>query len=284
MKNLTFLILLFFAGLLISSCGDSLVYPYPDEWNDKTPEEIKEELTDKNWQLRSIQRDGYSIYAPENDSMYTIRFADDGTIGANDVCNQCGGEYEITPSKQLMLESIFCTEAACNQFPQKMPFTSVLAGKELPFYMQDNYLYVSLKNDGESKLYVFADADEVPVKKVVMANPTNFDQANWLDGSFHHLEAEIINDTLSIDLGYSGCGPHDLNLVFYNYFMESYPVQAYAFIAHKNEGCRAVFRSQEKFDLTPLKKEYQTSYGKEGIISISIIRDGEAQETLQYSF
>lgn len=118
-----------------------------------------------------------------------------------------------------------------------------------------------------------------------MGDPENFTRSDWPNSHYSLLESEITGDFLWLKVFYSGCGPHDLNVVFYNYFMESIPIQAHAVITHRNELCDAVFISDEMFDLSPLKKKYQQLYGGEnGEISISIQQNDSTLKQLLYNF
>ena len=74
----------------------------------------------------------------------------------------------------------------------------------------------------------------------------------------------VIGDTLRLAVHYGGgCHPHRVALLLGNAFMESYPVQVHARLAHDAAGdmCKALVARTLDFDLTPLKRRYHASYG-----------------------
>ncbi len=276
-------LLLFILGLiattlaLLPACDDNISSTIP-----QTTDELKASLINKNWELRSIEKDGYGIYAPETDSTYTLRFAEDGSFIGKELCNTCGGAYKIVAPNHLQFSDYSCTEMACHGFQHTINFGGALIETPKPFYFKDDRLFITVQeNDETAKRFKFAESHKM--KDVIMADQKEFERADWPNSSHHMLEAEINGDSLWVKVGFSGCGPHDLNVVFYNYFMESYPVQAYAIVAHKNEACRAVFQSEETFDLSPLKEEYQQYYSDEGTIRLSILQDSTLKQ-LDYTF
>lgn len=244
---------------------------------------LAKKLVDKTWELRSVQENGYGIYAPLRDSMYTITFHSDSSFSAFDICNYCGGSYQIDNNELISFNGFFCTEIACQGYQNSIQFSSLLAGNTFPIQIKNNNLNITVHEEQDLvRQYVFAEYSSI--KETIIANTVTFDTDEWPSGYHNVLESEIIADTLTLRIGYSGCGPHELNLVFYNYFMESLPVQAYAMISHPEEPCDAYFETEENFDLTPLKKEFQESYGEEGVIDISIFRRDTKEVTLRYSF
>ena len=78
--------------------------------------------------------------------------------------------------------------------------------------------------------------------------------------------ATITDDTLNISVSYSGgCEDHQFTLVVSDTFLESFPVQLHASIAHNANGdtCEAYPTDNYRFDLTPIKKLYQKAYQQE---------------------
>jgi hypothetical protein len=74
----------------------------------------------------------------------------------------------------------------------------------------------------------------------------------------------IEGDHLRFRVSYGGgCAAHDFKLVAWGGWMESFPVQVRAFLSHdgKNDPCDAIVTRALSFDLRPLKKAYQESYG-----------------------
>lgn len=281
MKHIPVLILtIIFTGLLFPGCELGNAGAEPDE---KTAEELKAELIDKDWELRTVETGEYATFVPEEDTMYTLTFFADGTFKGKKLCNQCGGEYEIDHSKNLVFTDFSCTEIACFGYQKEIDFRNTLVERNHSFHFEDNRLFINV-NGGEEEAEFFKFAESSSLKDVVLANPENFNRSDW-PGSYYSLEeAEITGDSLWVKVYYSGCGPHDLNVVFYNYFLESYPVQAHAIVAHKNEDCRAAFTSGEMFDLMLLKKEYQKVYGEKGTIDISVRQQDSTLRQLRYSF
>lgn len=91
------------SGLLFYGCD---IGNADSDKNDLSAKELKAELIDKVWELRTVEAGGYGIYAPEEDSMYTLRFFEDGSFEGNDCCNKCGGEYRIDDDKNLVFLNI----------------------------------------------------------------------------------------------------------------------------------------------------------------------------------
>ena len=93
--------------------------------------------------------------------------------------------------------------------------------------------------------------------------------------------AAITDDTLNISVSYSGgCEDHQFTLVVSDTFLESFPVQLHASIAHNANGdtCEAYPTDNYRFDLTAIKKMYQTAYRQEAgtiILRLKDAPDGE---------
>jgi len=74
----------------------------------------------------------------------------------------------------------------------------------------------------------------------------------------------VSGDQLDVRVRYSGgCADHDFKLVAWGGWMESYPVQVKALLSHdaRDDPCDAVVSKDLSFDLQPLKRAYQESYG-----------------------
>lgn len=70
-------------------------------------------------------------------------------------------------------------------------------------------------------------------------------------------------DTIVIDVSFGGgCAEHRLQLLAETTWMESWPVQIHARVAHdaNDDPCDAVLQGTLRFDLGPLKRMYQASY------------------------
>ena len=93
--------------------------------------------------------------------------------------------------------------------------------------------------------------------------------------------ATIADDMLNISVSYSGgCEDHQFTLVASDTFLESFPVQLRASIAHDANGdtCEAYPTENYRFDLTPIKTMYQAAYRQEAgtiILRLKDAPDGE---------
>ena len=128
------------------------------------------------------------------------------------------------------------------------------------------------------------DNSEDQPRQVIMADPSDFDWDDQPHDYFTLKHIELENDTLEVEVGYSGCGPREFEMVFWNWFMESEPVQAYAMFSFRPEDCDAWFEDTFRFDLTPLKEEYQKYYSPSGAIDISIVDQDSTHGGVRYEF
>jgi hypothetical protein len=90
-------------------------------------------------------------------------------------------------------------------------------------------------------------------------------------------DVRIEGDIIYLSVGFSGCTrDHDFALYGLTGFMESYPVQAAVYLSHdgKGEVCDAYFIKELRFDLTPLRCEYQRSYGPHGPVRLRLYAPG----------
>lgn len=264
-----------FLALLFSSLACST-----SSNQEKTFDQI---ITDKTWQLRYVSEDGLGIGAPYVDSLFTLQLSEEGSIGLKDHCNACGGAYEIDNSK-ISFKDMFCTLAVCN--PTKIGIQ--LAGeleKVTDYKFVESELQLSYDSDGVVRTLHFADAAAAEPKKVILAGNNTSRDEDWENGPYNAEFININNDILTLKLGYSGCDIKDANMVFGNYFLESNPVQAHAFLPQPDQACLAYFEKEYQFDLGPLKKAFNDAYPEtEGIIYISIREDDETLEQFRYEF
>ncbi|MCB0282726.1 MAG: hypothetical protein KDF60_09125 [Calditrichaeota bacterium] len=89
----------------------------------------------------------------------------------------------------------------------------------------------------------------------------------------------ISKDILSIDVQFGGgCEDHLFDMFTASAFLESNPVQADLKLVHNglDDPCDALISKTVKFDLTPLKKAYITSYGNSGSIYLRISISGDS--------
>lgn len=96
----------------------------------------------------------------------------------------------------------------------------------------------------------------------------------------------ITDDTLNISVSYSGgCEDHQFTLVVSDTFLESFPVQLHASIAHNANGdtCEAYPTENYRFDLTPIKTMYQEAYRQEAGTIVLRLKDAPDGE-LVYEF
>jgi hypothetical protein len=98
-------------------------------------------------------------------------------------------------------------------------------------------------------------------------------------------DAAVLGNELLVTVAYSGgCAEHLLGMCWTGSFLESFPVQAQAHIAHDSMGdtCKALPSEDRVFDLTPMAEAYQEGYQTDtGTIIIQL--DGWPQ-SLEYSF
>ncbi len=115
-------------------------------------------------------------------------------------------------------------------------------------------------------------ADDPDILPITLSNGD--DPEAWVTDPCAIEEAVTDGDTLRLTVSYGGgCEDHEFKLVAWNFFMESFPVQAGIEIAHNgnNDLCDAYITEELSFDLTPLKKEYQDQYpDAEGQIVLQI--------------
>jgi hypothetical protein len=92
----------------------------------------------------------------------------------------------------------------------------------------------------------------------------NVNDSAWPRDALTIDSVAVIADTLRLAVRYGGgCRPHRVALLLGNAFMESYPVQVHARLAHDAAGdmCKALVARTVDFDLTTLKRRYRASYG-----------------------
>lgn len=161
----------------------------------------------------------------------------------------------------------------------------------LAFVVTIGFIFLSCNdlpsNDGEnlnlnSTNYFWADS----TSPFILANGTKPD--DWKMNSYNLVSVYINGDTLFTKMLFGGgCEIHEIKLVAWNYFLESYPVKAKLLISHDSHGdaCKALITQVNKFDLSLLKYEYQTAYSSSsGIILLDILLSNGQSRTLQYTF
>ena len=99
-----------------------------------------------------------------------------------------------------------------------------------------------------------------PRGRVVIVEATGQGRGRWGADPYELNAATIMGDTLTVTVSYSGgCETHQFTLVASNVFLESYPVQLGASLAHDANGdtCERWVTEDWDFDLTPIKRMYQ---------------------------
>lgn len=107
--------------------------------------------------------------------------------------------------------------------------------------------------------FLAAPHEVTPVLLVSRDDPRPWPMDPWTYES-HAIEGDLL--TLDIRYG-GGCKEHRFALLIDPAFMESYPVQVFARLAHDADGdmCRALLYDSLHFDLGPLRRHYEASYG-----------------------
>jgi len=99
------------------------------------------------------------------------------------------------------------------------------------------------------------------------------------------LEAPLL--TLTVRYG-GGCARHDFDLIVASGWRESYPVQVDVDLAHDGHSdvCDALPTETVRFDLTPLREDYEANYGSgPGAIAIMLgAASGGSRTTVTWSF
>jgi hypothetical protein len=93
----------------------------------------------------------------------------------------------------------------------------------------------------------------------------------------------IRHDVIHLRVEYSGgCRPHDFILYGWCGFLKSNPAQAEIYLSHNANGdaCEALITADLLFDLAPLRKTYQRSYGPRGPILLRLHEPGATEPVL----
>ena len=125
--------------------------------------------------------------------------------------------------------------------------------------------------NGEKQFYRQIDP---PRGRVVIDDGAGQGRDRWGADPYELSAATIMGDTLTVTVSYSGgCETHRFTLVASNVFLESYPVQLGASLAHDANGdsCERWVTEDWDFDLTPIKRMYQDAYREDaGIIVLRL--------------
>lgn len=132
----------------------------------------------------------------------------------------------------------------------------------------------------ESDSAVPGDLDnQPPFTGTVVVNDMGLAVEHWGDDVYElgtgSDAPSLEGDVLSLTVSYAGgCRRHDFTLVADSRFQESDPMLLNVHLAHDAHGdpCEAYPTSRYDFDLTPLRKLYQDTYGRnEGVILLRLM-------------
>jgi len=102
----------------------------------------------------------------------------------------------------------------------------------------------------------------------------NADNPHWPSDAVTIEGFTIKGDSLELDVNFGGgCRDHSFVLLADAAWMESYPVQVAVRLSHDANGdaCKALLSPVLRFDLTPLKAAYSSSYqASTGIIKLNL--------------
>jgi hypothetical protein len=112
-------------------------------------------------------------------------------------------------------------------------------------------------------------------------------QAGWPADPVTLDEVRIDGPILSLVASYGGgCAQHSIDIVAWNGWLESFPVQVGAVAAHDghDDSCDALVRSPRQFDLTPLRQAYEASYGQGAATIVINLTDNNRTHRIEYRF
>lgn len=240
-------------------------------------------LSDIRWELRYISENGLAVEAPPVDTLFYINFNDENGFSAKDYCNVCKGGYSAE-NGTIEINNPACTLVLCVATKTNIQFAAELV-KVSTYTFEDNELQLSYINEDIKRTLHLVDGASVSPRKVILSDPSSTDRDSWENGAYNAGLVKLEGDIVTLNVGYSGCGEKDVNMVFGNYFLESNPVQAHAFLPSVEEACLAVFSKDYTFDLSYLKESFNDFYpNQEGKINISIRENGETLEQFLYEF
>ncbi|MGD2123861.1 MAG: hypothetical protein PVJ76_19075 [Gemmatimonadota bacterium] len=132
-----------------------------------------------------------------------------------------------------------------------------------------------------------------PVTPVILGFGGN--PRDWPQDALQIHEAEIAGDLLRVQVEYSGgCREHEIRAVALGGWMESFPVQVNVYVSHHDpdDPCDSVLQEEVGFQLSPLRWDYESSYGTGGkdfrriLVRLQSLSDevSEPPVTLMYRF
>ena len=123
-------------------------------------------------------------------------------------------------------------------------------------------------------------------KNIILADPMNFDPTQWPMGEYTVQSVTLKGNILTLRVSCSSESPEDFELVAWNYWLESNPVQAHALLSFKPDTTTtdSVVRVLT-FDLTPLRNAYSAVYRSQaGVISFHLRYLEPSKVVLRYEF
>lgn len=108
------------------------------------------------------------------------------------------------------------------------------------------------------------------------------DPGDWPQDRFSLHRASVAGDSLVASVSYSGgCEQHEFFFVASRRFLESEPPKVDTLLAHLDPGdpCDAIIGNELRFDLVPLREEYERAYGREHGRLVLLLQDREIPYT-----
>jgi hypothetical protein len=115
---------------------------------------------------------------------------------------------------------------------------------------------------------------------------------DWPSDRLQLRDYSLEGSVLSVDVEYGGgCATHELDLVAWGGWLESFPVQVNVLLSHEDhdDACDALIHRTLKFNLIPLRGDYEASYGvsipgETTIVVRLTVPDGGEVRTIEYTY
>jgi heat shock protein HslJ len=88
------------------------------------------DITGPTWRLVSLQEAGSAPVIVGDPGLYTVRFADDGSLAVRSDCNSCQGSYALMGSS-LDVGLLACTKVFCGDGSLDPRFTAALDAAQM---------------------------------------------------------------------------------------------------------------------------------------------------------
>lgn len=107
---------------------------------------------------------------------------------------------------------------------------------------------------------------------IILATPRDFDCEKWPVGNYSIQSSSLEGDLLKLSITCFGSLPRHFELIAWNYWLESNPVQVYAVLSFRSENPTAGSTKYDlTFDLSPMKEQWRHCYGQQtGTIAFGI--------------